>query len=934
MIFFCVSRSYSQHPFSTKWEVLKTDRLKIIYPQGLKYDALRLYDGISKVYEGDTLSMRVKPRRVPLVLSPTSVTSNGYASLFPYRMFFYSKPFSDCSLSSIEWFETLLTHEYRHIVQYSVINHGFTKFASFLFGAYGRSTLSYSIPQWFYEGDAVFSETVLTSQGRGRTADFDSQIASIVCGFDKDFRFDKMVLRSYRDFLPTHYPLGYMLVTKARRDFGEDVFQKAIRRSSWYSFVPYAFSIGFKKYSKISLGKNYKNAFSELRTFYKNRLDSVNAVEYEHFNKEKKRFYTNYDSPMFLTDTSMLCIKSSMSKPSEFVIVYKSGKEKKLFEVHSTEFDTDGKILIYASQTPDLRWSLRDYSDIVVYDFKTGKKQYVTRKQKYFSPKLSSDGKRFAVVEFSENRDCRIVIFKLESLFLGKYSAKILQTIDLQKNEYIRNLYFLDNNSLVYVSNYDNKNTIKILNLNDLTSKIVVGPMKENINGICVEGSDIFYSSDFSGIDNIFKVSISSGKILQVTNSKFGATNPEIFDKKLVFNDNSFLGKNVVVLDNLDGFERFNARPLNYFSKVLEKTPRPNVDFIATLKPDTTKIKSKRYSQLSDPIRIYGWIPNAGSGYVQGTIFSQNNLETLFLSATETYNYDDDVFRTDVNAQYSGFYPILQFSASVGENADYYTVKLARQLANIKLKWKENFYSFLVRLPLNLSRFHYSQNVSCYGGMLFYNVSNKPFFYFDDMKQGNFPVYNFGAGYSFSTPGAYRDFQKPFYVSFNFDYRKSLKTSLEAQMLYLSAMVSVRGIWRQNYLTMQGDVVQQSKSFDVNKLYLFNNECFGVRGYSSFRFQNFYKFSAEYSFPLGYPDIGIPSVVWVKRFRGGIFMDLAKGEVLDTNLDFVSCGFKVLSDFHLIRLPNVISAGISVSRGLNDNGYNKTQTSLILTYQL
>ena len=72
---------------------------------------------------------------------------------------FYSKPFDDCSLGSGEWFENLAVHEYRHIVQYDVLNHGFTKLASFIFGAYGRSTLSYSVPQWFYEGDAVFAET-------------------------------------------------------------------------------------------------------------------------------------------------------------------------------------------------------------------------------------------------------------------------------------------------------------------------------------------------------------------------------------------------------------------------------------------------------------------------------------------------------------------------------------------------------------------------------------------------------------------------------------------------------------------------------------------------------------------------------------------------------------------------------------------------------
>ena len=339
----------AQHPFSTKWRVIKNDRLKIIYPEGLDNEALRLRNGITAVFQGDTLAMKASPRRVPLVLSTTSVTSNGYATLFPYHLMFYSKPMDDCSLASTEWIEALMTHEYRHIVQYDVLDHGFTKFASCLFGAYGRSTLSYSVPQWFYEGDAVFAETVLTSQGRGRAADFDRAIAAVVCGAGQDFRYDKMVLRSYRDFLPSHYPLGYMLVTKARRDFGEEIFNKAIRRSNWYSFMPYAFSIGFKHYSGISLSDNYKNAFSELKTFYSNRMDSMKAVDYKKVNTLKKRYYTNYNSPRFISDTSIVCIKSSMSKSARFVEISLSGKERVLLTTDADEFDTDGKILVYAS---------------------------------------------------------------------------------------------------------------------------------------------------------------------------------------------------------------------------------------------------------------------------------------------------------------------------------------------------------------------------------------------------------------------------------------------------------------------------------------------------------------------------------------------------------------------------------------------------------
>ncbi|MBR4679469.1 MAG: hypothetical protein IKO99_15930 [Bacteroidales bacterium] len=924
----------AQHPFSTKWRVIKNDRLKIIYPEGLDNEALRLRNGITAVFQGDTLAMKASPRRVPLVLSTTSVTSNGYATLFPYHLMFYSKPMDDCSLASTEWIEALMTHEYRHIVQYDVLDHGFTRFASCLFGAYGRSTLSYSVPQWFYEGDAVFAETVLTSQGRGRAANFDRAIAAVICGAGKDFGYDKMLLRSYRDFLPSHYPFGYMLVTKARRDFGEEIFNKAIRRSNWYSFMPYAFSIGFKHYSGISLSDNYKNAFSELKTFYSKRMDSVKAVDYKKVNTLKKRYYTNYNSPRFISDTSIVCIKSSMSKSARFVEISLSGKERVLQTTDADEFDTDGKILVYASKVPDLRWTLRDYSDIAVYDLKTGKKQLITKKQKYFSPALSPDSKKIAVVEFSQNRICKVVILSLERDFLGKYKTSVLKCLQMPENSYVRGLEFLDSDTLVYVVNVDNKNSVKMLAISTLTEETLVQPTQENISGICTNDNKVFYISDVSGVENIYEVS--GSEIRQITNSKYGVSDPDIRNNKLIFSDFGFKGNDIAISEDLGGTERNVAMPLNYFAPVLEKNPRQKVDFIATLKNGERTNRSRYYSPFSDPIRIYGWIPNSGDGYVQGTVYSQNTLGTLFLNATGTYDTDKEFFRTDINCLYTGFYPEIQFNASLGDNADYYAVKMPFGGTQIrKFAWKENIYSLTFRVPFDFSRFENSQKLSVSTGISLYSVSDKIISNYDDMGNGDFPVLNGGLNYSWSKPKAYRDFKNPLSVDFSFGLKKSADEKLDAEMFSFDAALTVPGFCSQNYFTLKGNFVRQTQNMDLKKIYLFSNDAFNIGGYSSFRLQKLYKIGGEYELPLGYPDFGIPALIWFKRFRGSVFGEVARGELLGYKFDFASLGAKFLTEFHLLRLQNVITMGFSYSYGLKANGFEKpSEFNLILMYQM
>ncbi|MBR0518903.1 methyltransferase domain-containing protein, partial [bacterium] len=49
---------------------------------------------------------------------------------------------------------------------------------------------------------------------------------------------------------------------------------------------------------------------------------------------------------------------------------------------------------------------------------------------------ISSDGKRIAAVEFSENRICKIVILSLEKDFLGKYATKIIKSIQMPENSF------------------------------------------------------------------------------------------------------------------------------------------------------------------------------------------------------------------------------------------------------------------------------------------------------------------------------------------------------------------------------------------------------------------------------------------------------------------------------------------------------------------
>ena len=94
------------------------------------------------------------------------------------------------------------------------------------------------------------------------------------------------------------------------------------------------------------------------------------------------------------------------------------------------------------------------------------------------------------------------------------------------------------------------------------------------------------------------------------------------------------------------------------------------------------------------------------------------------------------------------------------------------------------------------------------------------------------------------------------------------------------------------------------------------------------------KLSFDYSFPLGYPDMGIPSVVWIKRFRATLFGDVADAELFKSRYKYASAGFNFLVDFNILRLTNNITTGISIAKGLRKNGLNYLQYGFVLSYEI
>ena len=148
--------------------------MRILYPKGADSLAERVSWITHQVASKDPTSLGNKVRGINILLQSRPLISNAYVGLAPWRSEFYLTPFQNSlHLGSVSWLDMLSLHEYRHIQQYAQFRRGLSKFAWWIAGGQGQGLANAAaIPDWFFEGDAVDQETMLSAQGRGRLPDF------------------------------------------------------------------------------------------------------------------------------------------------------------------------------------------------------------------------------------------------------------------------------------------------------------------------------------------------------------------------------------------------------------------------------------------------------------------------------------------------------------------------------------------------------------------------------------------------------------------------------------------------------------------------------------------------------------------------------------------------------------------------------------------
>ncbi|GAB3787215.1 hypothetical protein GCM10028818_51800 [Spirosoma horti] len=929
----------SQNPASLRWYRLSTPHFRVLYPTGFDSTAQRTAKRLESLYEPASASLQKQPRRISVLLQNQTTNSNGFVTLYPRRSEFFAVAPQDPGLmGTLDWLDLLAVHEYRHVVQNDKALQGYGRVLYTFLGNTGLGLPLLTVPDWFAEGDAVSNETLLSNSGRGRIPNFDLGMrANLLESTKKRFDYQKAVGGSYRDNVPNHYVLGYFLTTYLKRTYGPDVWSRILNRNYRRFPWPFAFSASIKDETKLRTEDLYQKTMDDLTETWQKQQAALTITPATTFpvkaekQDSKRPVFTNYQHPQFLTDSTVLAVKSGLGDTPRLVILDKQGREKTVF-VQGFPNDPD---MLSASATKacwiefgyDPRWGQRIYSNIRILDLKSGKLTRLTHRARYTVAALSPDNSRLVVVENTDR-------YKIRLLVLDAKTGKIQKAIPNPDNEFYQHPRWQDNKTIVAVALKNGQKTIQRIDSESGVRTDLLPRANENISHPQPWGKYVFYNSPRSGIDNIYALDTRSGQVFQVTSRPLAAYHAAVSPSgsRLTFEDFSATGYRIDDMPLEPArwkpvMEPVREQAVRYFGPLSKLEPGAAQGRLALTDSLSGKANYKptRFRRVANSVNIYSWGPvfsSTGQALAVG-LSSQDLLSTTQISVGYNYNQSERAGNAFALLSYQGLYPIIDVSFQRGSRStSLYIDRVAPADSFRTDRWQYNQLTAGVRLPFQLTNSKYSQNLSlsAYYNYLHVTGYDLPYRYITEVgAAGSLNALTYGFSYSRLLRQSKRDVAPRWGQTLSATYRTTpFGGQLTAEQWGVQATAFFPGLAKHHSLRFRAGYQEQ-----VRGNYQFSSIVFFPRGQLYVSDDKIRAGSIEYRLPIADTHWSFGRWLYVQRIKAGGFYDATNGQSLvelrDTNgrlrgyetqrHTFQTTGLDVSFVFNALRVRTPLEAG-------------------------
>jgi hypothetical protein len=871
------AQQFGGNPPSLKWKQINSDTARVIFPAGLEKQAADVSSIVHKLAALTKTSIGERIGKINILLQNQPTSSNGYVALGPFRSEFFVTPHQNSfELGSLPWHKSLALHEYRHVQQFNNFRKGLAKGFYVLFGEEGQTLANnLSVPDWFWEGDAVYQETLFSEQGRGRLPYFFNDYRSLWSA-GKNYSWMKLRNGSYRDLLPDHYQLGYMLVSFGYEKYGPEIWKKITNDAAGFRGLFYPFQKAVQRYTGQSFAEFRNDA---LEYFKKNgKADADDAPS--RYARGQKHFAGHEQFPYWIDSSHVLIQKRDFKRiPSFYIRDINTGKEKKIKNrsISSDEYYSynNGKI-VYSAFQPDARWGWRSFEVLKVIDIGSGKEKQISRKTRYLSPDISRDGTKAIAVRADPSGRNEVHV-------ISTSDGKLLSDVPNPANYVFTFPKYVSEEK--FVSPVRNMQGEMALGLFDVVSGNAewLTPFTYNVIGYPVVNNDtISFTMSEGSHDKLFVAA--TGKVFRfepnIENRSTGNYQLSMTNGKYAWTSFTAAGTRLYTGSGTFREASISKEASNFYSlNSLEKS--------SDLVGDTT---TKHYVVSGYPasfrlFNFHSWRPYISDPEYSYSLVSENILNTLQTELYFTYNRNENFKETGAQVSFAGWYPVINAGGA-------FTFDRSFTDSSKTITWNEFNALAGLSLPLAFTSGTFYQNLEVSG-----TLNTKQVFYTGNSKE-QFPNKHFIYGeWSFlGTNQQLRARQNiyPRIAQTIFTRYRQILNKYTGNQLLISGAFYFPGIARNHNIVVQAAYQQR----DTMQQYTFSNSFPFSRGYSNIDFPRMWKLGGNYHFPIVYPDWGFGNIIYLLRVRGNIFYDVSRIKSLRSGqtLDFRTAGSEIYFD--------------------------------------
>jgi hypothetical protein len=736
------------------------------------------------------------------------------------------------------------------------------------------------------------------------------------------YSFSKAFLGSYRHYIPNHYELGYLMVQHGRRNYGDNFwidFQQYAARKP-YLLNPTYFSM--KKYGFRSKKQFYERAIDEYRQHWGVTAEGRTLSPYSDWNMERSRHYTSYTFPHNISDSMVFALKRGIDQIPEFIFLGKNGEEKRIYRpgfLNSGRVSFSEGQVVWDEFVPDLRWTNRNYSVIRSLDLASGDVKNLGRLTRYYSPALSKDGSRIAAIEQTEDQRFNLVM-------LGK-EGQVLETIPSPGNRFLQHPAWMEHDSaLVLMVSEESGKSLFSYNPASGTWTSLFEAEFDDISYPVVAGQRIYFGGTFSGIDNIYCLDLKEKQSYQVTSARFGAFYPQLSrdGKVLYYSNYSAMGNGIASMPVEEGLwkpleeARSHTEQINYSQTDAEKEV---IDGIYS--SDTTKYESRRYRKGLHLFTFHSWLPlyfdylnpelefNPEHLPVSPgvSLISQNRLSTAVSQLGYEYRDGYHLFHSGIKLK--GKYPVLNLYFDYGGEPNVLLMAEGDSIISLPTDLRLSAQTYV---PL---RFNTGKFLSLVQPRIDYSYRRDV--QYDEDQEG----YRTGAHYfyyslyasAYLRKGRKEILPRLGLVTSAGYYHAPFNHQLYGSVARGGITAYLPGILKHQTIRIS---LQHQKQYPLSMSRPAFINLMGLpRGLHGIYGEELSLFTADYVFPILYPDLEIGPLVYVKRIRGALWGDFMNGSNViirepDPHFEdksYSTIGMDLLADLNVLRISFPLSLG-------------------------